>query len=78
MVILLPVILEIVPVEATLDGILRGLIRDGYPVNVGFKMADIIAEKAAKVCYYRECGFTEEQIIEQIIDEEYNKFYHKD
>ena len=30
-----------VPVEATLDGILRGLIRDGYPVHVGFKMADI-------------------------------------
>ena len=30
-----------VPVEATLDGILRGLIRDGYPVNTGFKMADI-------------------------------------
>ena len=31
----------VVPVEATLDGILRGLIRDGYPVSVGFKMADI-------------------------------------
>ena len=31
----------IVPVEATLDGFLRGLIRDGYPVKVGFKMADI-------------------------------------
>ena len=31
----------IVPVEASLDGILRGLIRDGYPVSVGFKMADI-------------------------------------
>ena len=30
-----------VPVEASLDGILRGLIRDGYPVRVGFKMADI-------------------------------------
>ena len=30
-----------VPVHATLDGILRGLIRDGYPVNAGFKMADI-------------------------------------
>ena len=30
-----------VPVEATLDGILRGLIRDGYPVHEGFKMADI-------------------------------------
>lgn len=31
----------IVPVEATVDGILRGLIRDGYPVQIGFKMADI-------------------------------------
>ena len=31
----------IVPVTATLDGILRGLIRDGYPVEAGFKMADI-------------------------------------
>ena len=31
----------LVSVEATLDGILRGLIRDGYPVEVGFKMADI-------------------------------------
>lgn len=31
----------IVPVEATLDGILRGLIRDGYPVRPGFKIADI-------------------------------------
>lgn len=31
----------IVPVEASLDGILRGLIRDGYPVTEGFKIADI-------------------------------------
>ena len=30
-----------VPVAATLDGILRGLIRDGYPVKSGFKIADI-------------------------------------
>ena len=30
-----------VPVEATLDGILRGLIRDGYPVPNHFKIADI-------------------------------------
>jgi xanthine dehydrogenase accessory factor len=30
-----------IPVKATLDGILRGLIRDGYPVKMGFKMADI-------------------------------------
>ena len=31
----------IVPVEATLDGILRGLIRDRFPVKPGFKIADI-------------------------------------
>ncbi len=30
-----------VAVEATLDGILRGLIRSGYPVTEGFKIADI-------------------------------------
>ena len=30
-----------VPVRATLDGVLRGLIRDGYPVNMDFKIADI-------------------------------------
>ena len=28
-------------VPATLDGILRGLIRNGYPVTKGFKIADI-------------------------------------
>lgn len=32
---------EQVPVEATIDGLLRGLIRDGYPVTKGFKIADI-------------------------------------
>ena len=31
----------IAPVEATVDGILRRMIRDGYPVQIGFKMADI-------------------------------------
>lgn len=30
-----------VPVPATIDGLLRGLIRDGYPVSAGFKIADI-------------------------------------
>ena len=29
------------PVQATIDGLLRGLIRDGYPVTKGFKIADI-------------------------------------
>ena len=32
---------EKIPVIATLDGLLRGLIRDGYPVSKGFKIADI-------------------------------------
>ena len=32
---------EQIPVEATIDGLLRGLIRDGYPVPKGFKIADI-------------------------------------
>lgn len=30
-----------VPVKASLSGLLRGLIRDGYPVTKGFKIADI-------------------------------------
>lgn len=30
-----------VPVTATIDGLLRGLLRDGYPVTQGFKIADI-------------------------------------
>lgn len=30
-----------VPVRASLTGLLRGLIRDGYPVTEGFKIADI-------------------------------------
>ena len=32
---------ESVPVRATMDGLLRGLIRDGYQVHQGFKIADI-------------------------------------
>lgn len=34
-----------VPVEASLSGLLRGLIRDGYPVTKGFKIADIDLRK---------------------------------
>jgi xanthine dehydrogenase accessory factor len=32
---------EKINVNATITGIIRGLIRDGYPVTVGFKIADI-------------------------------------
>lgn len=31
----------VVPVHATIDGLLRGMIRDGYPVTERFKIADI-------------------------------------
>lgn len=34
-----------VPVEASLSGLLRGLLRDGYPVTKGFKIADIDPRK---------------------------------
>lgn len=34
-----------VPVEASLSGLLRGLIRDDYPVTKGFKIADIDPRK---------------------------------
>ncbi len=41
-----------VPVYATIDGLLRGLIRDGYPVTQGFKIADIDPRLAEKQnCY---------------------------
>lgn len=32
---------KLIPIHATIDGLLRGLIRDGYPVTKGFKIADI-------------------------------------
>ena len=32
---------RIIDVPASMDGLLRGLIRDGYPVTKGFKIADI-------------------------------------
>lgn len=32
---------ESIPVKATIDGLLRGLIREDYPVTKGFKIADI-------------------------------------
>lgn len=40
-----------VAVEATLDGILRGLIRSGYPVTEGFKIADIDPRE----CEFENC-----------------------
>lgn len=40
------------PVTASLSGVLRGLIRDGYPVTEGFKIADIDPrESERKNCY---------------------------
>ena len=40
------------PVPATLTGLLRGLIRDGYPVTEGLKIADIDPRAGeAKNCF---------------------------
>lgn len=33
------------PVQATITGIVRGLLRDGYPIPEGFKVADIDPRK---------------------------------
>lgn len=43
-----------VPVKATISGVIRGLIRDGYPVFKGMKIADIDprAEQKKKLFYY--------------------------
>ena len=41
-----------VPVNASLTGILRGLLREGYPVTRGFKIADIDPRlEQVKNCY---------------------------
>lgn len=40
------------PVKAKIKGVLRGLIRDGYPVTIGFKIADIDPrESERKNCF---------------------------
>jgi xanthine dehydrogenase accessory factor len=36
------------PITATIDGILRGLIRNGFPVTTGFKIADIDPRESEK------------------------------
>ncbi len=36
---------EEIPVKASISGILRGMIRDGYPVTKGFKIADVDPRK---------------------------------
>lgn len=37
-----------IPVKASIHGVLRGLIRDGYPVTIGFKIADIDPRESEK------------------------------
>ena len=38
------------------------------------KSSDIRAEKATQICYYREGGYTDEQIIDKILTDEYMDF----
>ncbi len=44
---------EIIDVPASMDGLLRGLIRDGYPVTKGFKIADIDQEQKNMITVLR-------------------------
>ena len=41
-----------VPVKATISGVIRGLIRDGYPVFKGMKIADIDPRAEQKKTVY--------------------------
>lgn len=38
------------------------------------KSPDIRTEKAMRVCYYRECGYTDDQIVDKILSDEYADF----
>ena len=38
------------------------------------KSLDIRTEKATQICYYRECGYTDEQIIDKILTGKYVDF----
>ena len=43
---------EKIPVEATIPGVIRGLIRDAYPVTAGFKISDIdLRESELNNCF---------------------------
>ncbi len=56
---------------------LRKALTDALKVclmHISQRHPDIRAEKATKICYYRECGYTDEQIIDKILNEEYPQF----
>jgi xanthine dehydrogenase accessory factor len=40
-----------VPVRSRLDGVLRGLLRSGLPVNAGFKVGDVDPRSARQDCF---------------------------
>ena len=40
------------PVKATISGVIRGLIRDGYPVFEGMKIADIDQGRTEEKLFY--------------------------
>ena len=42
--------------------------------HITHKSPNIRTEKATQICYYRECGYTDEQIIDKILEEEYVGF----
>lgn len=43
-------------------------------MHISQKSPMVKAESASRICYYRECGYTDEQIIDEIIDNDYPEF----
>ena len=46
-------------------------------MHISQKSPMVKAESASRICYYRECGYTDKQIIDKIIDEEYSDFIER-
>ncbi len=56
---------------------LRKALKDALRIallHIDMKSSKIKSEKAAQVCFYKECGYTDEQIIDKIINEDYTEF----
>lgn len=56
---------------------LKNALKDALRITLSHitqKSPEIRAEKATKICYYRECGYTDEQIIDKILTDDYVDF----
>lgn len=49
----------------------------GIMEEIKAKNPNLISEKASKVCYWMECGYNVEEIIDKIIKEDYSDYFKK-